>query len=651
MRHLIEYKNIALVTIRRPRNDKVANFFVSNELTDKCFISSLDNCLVLPLRVLPKNGSLGFSHDAAPNIAAPFLGQLARALSIPQTGEHGVPVGLTPEDIFHFAYAVFHSPCYRDRYAEFLKVDFPRLPITRNLELFRALARLGGELTALHLLVSPRLSQPITAFIGIQNPAVEKISWSGDTVWVDKAQSTGFGGVREDVWNFHIGGYQVCEKWLKDRGPKKGKPGRTLSTDDISHYQKIVVAISETIRLMKEIDEVIEAHGGWPGAFETSAPAVESSKAVPAAAMQSAASTLLPFRPRTVEPSEPDRYVTCVPIFELAAAAGGFGEAQHVDEDSIEWVALDTRRKLRRGMFVARVVGRSMEPTIPDGSYCLFSSPVEGTREGKTVLVQLRDARDPETGQRYTVKRYESVKRAEADLWQHESITLKPINPEFEPIHLTGETDNEYQVIAEFLEVLREPAGEDAAGGHAPTFPVSRFESRPSAAAVKPVEESELDEDAADVRRVDVGELDRDEVICLIRQVFGDGVPRSRDAAIRELARALGYSRTGSRVSKVLDNALVTAVRRGVLANVGGDLRPEARRIDEYDRDFLKSQFLASLDGRAWKDRADSIRDFARWMGFRRTGAVIDETTRSLIKGLLRAGRLEADGQSIRRSG
>ena len=71
----------------------------------------------------------------------------------------------------------------------------------------------------------------------------------------------GFRGVPEAVWNFHIGGYQVCEKWLKDR------KGRVLSKADIEHYQRIVVALSETIRLMKEIDEVIDKHGGWPGAF------------------------------------------------------------------------------------------------------------------------------------------------------------------------------------------------------------------------------------------------------------------------------------------------------------------------------------------------------------------------------------------------
>ncbi len=199
------------------------------------------------------------------------------------------------------SHAVLHSPGYRSRYAEFLKIDFPRLPLTGNLELFRALARLGGELTALHLLESPLLSRsadfqsavsPISnrqgventtragtgraasglqtrdtagcnpalrvEFLGDKNPVVEKPTWSQNTVWLDKAQTTGFRGVREEVWNFHIGGYQVCAKWLKDR------KGRTLTKDDLAHYQKIVIALTETIRLMAEIDAVIGQHGGWP---------------------------------------------------------------------------------------------------------------------------------------------------------------------------------------------------------------------------------------------------------------------------------------------------------------------------------------------------------------------------------------------------
>jgi hypothetical protein len=103
------------------------------------------------------------------------------------------------------------------------------------------------------------------------------------------------------------------------------------------------------------------------------------------------------------------------PLVPLKAAAGAFGDPQHIEDDGFEWVAVESRHRLRPGMFVAQVVGKSMEPAIPDGAWCLFRAPVEGTRQGKTVLVQLRDATDPETGQRYTVKRYESEK---ANTWR-----------------------------------------------------------------------------------------------------------------------------------------------------------------------------------------------------------------------------------------
>jgi len=143
-----------------------------------------------------------------------------------------------------------------------------------------------------------------------------------------------------------------------------------------------------------------------------------------------------------------------VPLVPLKAAAGAFGDPQHIEDDGFEWVAVESRHRLRPGMFVAQVVGKSMEPAIPDGAWCLFRAPVEGTRQGKTVLVQLRDATDPETSQRYTVKRYESEKAAKGDSWRHERITLKPVNPEFEPIVLKGKDEGELQVIAECVEVL-----------------------------------------------------------------------------------------------------------------------------------------------------------------------------------------------------
>lgn len=284
MRHLLAGKNLALVCLRQTRRSEEGTFFVSQNLINKDAVSLFDIGTVVPLFLYDETVALdigqkeiGFAHGQSklPNLAASFLKTLAAALQLPQKGGHGLPADLTPEDIFHYAYAVFHSPGYRSRYAEFLKIDFPRLPLTGNLELFRALARLGGELTALHLLESPRLNQPITEWVGGRNPEVEKVSWSRDTVWVDKAQTAGFRGVREEVWHFHIGGYQVCEKWLKDR------KGRTLSKDEIAHYHQIVVALSETIRIMAEIDKVIEKHGGWPGAF-AAAPANPAATTQPA---------------------------------------------------------------------------------------------------------------------------------------------------------------------------------------------------------------------------------------------------------------------------------------------------------------------------------------------------------------------------------
>ena len=162
----------------------------------------------------------------------------------------------------------------------------------------------------------------------------------------------------------------------------------------------------------------------------------------------------LPPGVRIVAGRPEDRYVTCVPLVPLEAAAGAFSVPQQVDEHDFEWVAVESRRRLLPGMFVARVVGRSMEPAIPNGSYCLFRAPVGGTRQGKTLLVQLRDATDPETGQRYTVKRYRSEKAAAGDSWRHQTITLEPVNPDFDTIVLAGVDEGELQAVAELVEVL-----------------------------------------------------------------------------------------------------------------------------------------------------------------------------------------------------
>ena len=459
MSNMADGDNLGMALSRSVEIGEFEHVFCTKGIIGHHSVSLKEVNYLCPLWLVPTDDApsslLKEDGERQPNIAPPFLRALKTALSLKTTGKHRLPAGLTPEDIFHYTYAVLHSPGYRTRYAEFLRIDFPRLPLTGNLELFRALARLGGELIALHLLEANTLDQPRTKFLG-ENRVVSKVGWTSDkggTVWIDgkgtaknfQPGTSGFSRVPEEVWNFHIGGYKVCEKWLKDRGPKKGKPGRTLTDDDIAHYHKIVTSLTETIRLMKEIDEVIEQHGGWPGAFQT-------------AEAEAGGAEVIPFRPRTLEPKPEERYVTCVPLVPLKAAAGAFGDPQHiidhVGDDDFEWVAVESRQRLRKGMFIAQVVGKSMEPAIPDGAYCLFRAPVTGTRQGKIVLVQLRDAADPETGHRYTVKRYESEKAAKDDAWQHERITLKPINPDFEPIVLTGTDIGELQVVAELVEVV-----------------------------------------------------------------------------------------------------------------------------------------------------------------------------------------------------
>lgn len=176
--------------------------------------------------------------------------------------------------------------------------------------------------------------------------------------------------------------------------------------------------------------------------------------AVPIAAVAPAIS-VLPFR--RVRSELGDRYKSCVPLLSLKAAAGGFSNQQAVEFE--DWVEIETSHKLRKGMFVAQAVGKSMEPAIPDGSYCLFQSHVVGARQERIVLVQHRDVADAETGGSYTLKVYRSEKVADGEgAWRHSKIRLIPINPEYNVIELEGVDENDVAVVAEFIEVLRAPS-------------------------------------------------------------------------------------------------------------------------------------------------------------------------------------------------
>ena len=165
---------------------------------------------------------------------------------------------------------------------------------------------------------------------------------------------------------------------------------------------------------------------------------------------------LLPFD--IVQPKNEERFKTCVPLTSLSAAAGAFSEEQMGFDELVqwaqEWVAWDDHPRFEEGMFVARVQGRSMEPEMPDGAYCLFRPPRAGSRQGRRVLVWHSGISDPLTGGHYTLKVYTSEKAIEEEGFRQIKIVLKPLNPEFEPIVLTAADEGDVRVIAEFVSVL-----------------------------------------------------------------------------------------------------------------------------------------------------------------------------------------------------
>jgi len=155
---------------------------------------------------------------------------------------------VSPEDIFDYIYAILHSPNYREKYKEFLKIDFPRIPYPKDKIIFKKFVAFGTKLRLIHLLESSKISKFITTYPITGTDDIDKIIYEDDKVFINNDQY--FGNVPELAWNFYIGGYQPAQKWLKDR------KGRTLTNVDIEHYQKIIVALTETARIMKEIDKI-----------------------------------------------------------------------------------------------------------------------------------------------------------------------------------------------------------------------------------------------------------------------------------------------------------------------------------------------------------------------------------------------------------
>ena len=250
--HILNKQNINFISVRLGRNVEFHNYFLSKSITDKSVISSLDNANIFPLYLYPEtNGqqAIGQITDRTPNLNTEIVKQIAEKLGITFTNEKETTKDtFAPIDILDYIYAVLHSPTYREKYKEFLKIDFPRVPYQKDKNTFWQLVKLGGEIRQIHLLESPTVEKYITQYPIDGDNVVVKPKYENGKVYINDTQY--FDNVPQVAWDFYIGGYQPAQKWLKDRKERK------LEFDDILHYQKIIVALTETDRLMNEINKI-----------------------------------------------------------------------------------------------------------------------------------------------------------------------------------------------------------------------------------------------------------------------------------------------------------------------------------------------------------------------------------------------------------
>ena len=264
MRHMLAGSNVGLIVSRQASVDSGYSHVLASRLPvdNRCVYTSRGIMSLMPLYTYPTEGQEHLGLDREPNLSEEFIKSVGSSLGLDfvADGSGDLQESFGPDDVFHYIYAVLHSPEYRRRYADFLKSDFARVPITSHLPLFVVLVALGKRLTSLHLMESEGDTAPSFAVAG--DNRVDKVRYAppvNDTpgrVFINKSQC--FEGVAPETWKFTLGGYRPAVKWLKDR------TRRTLSYEDITQYRRLCAALTETQQVMTRIDEAIERHGGWP---------------------------------------------------------------------------------------------------------------------------------------------------------------------------------------------------------------------------------------------------------------------------------------------------------------------------------------------------------------------------------------------------
>jgi len=250
LKHLKSNENVALTAVKLNRKFEETTFWITKMITDKGIVSSLDNSYVFPLYQYNENkeNTIVFEKESRiPNFNDKIIERIESLLQLTlNKTEIIINNSFKPIDLVDYIYAILYSSNYRRNYREFLKIDFPRIPYPKDKVTFWELVKLGGELRKIHLLESPIVEKRITTYPQAGTNTVDKPRFENGKVWINNEQY--FEGVPLVAWEFYIGGYQPAQKWLKDR------KGRQLTFEEILHYQKIIIALNETDRIMKEID-------------------------------------------------------------------------------------------------------------------------------------------------------------------------------------------------------------------------------------------------------------------------------------------------------------------------------------------------------------------------------------------------------------
>ena len=234
--HFINHENVGIVTCGQIAGNEWCHISISQNLVDDSFVSNKtkERGYVFPLYLYRTGNEANLGEQRKPNLDETIWRKI----------DECVGNKTTPEQVFDYIYGVLHTPSYRERYKEFLKIDFPRIPYPENADEFNRIAAIGEKLRKLHLM--QEIPQPLTASFNISGDNImTELRFENGKVFINKTQC--FENVTELAWNFYIGGYQPAQKWLKDR------KNRTLTYDDIEHYRKIIAILVETHNLMQEL--------------------------------------------------------------------------------------------------------------------------------------------------------------------------------------------------------------------------------------------------------------------------------------------------------------------------------------------------------------------------------------------------------------